>query len=91
MEVTIDAVVGGASKIEGTVEPVTGLVDGSTVISCDGFIEKRIYMTKNGLHLPLLEYAPGVLHHTKFILDNFISLNAPINTDDVIYIETISI
>ncbi len=91
MEVTIDAVVGGTIQVKGTVEPVTGLVDGSTVITCDGFIEKRIYMTKNGLQLPLVQYAPGVLHHTKFILDNFISLNAPINNGDVIYIETISI
>lgn len=85
MEVTIDAKIGGTIQVKGTTDPVSGLVDGSLVITCDAFIEKRIFMMKNGFHLPLYN------GHTKFVLDNFISLNVALLNDDIVYIETISI
>lgn len=85
--VVIECVIGSAPVISGTEETVSGLVAGSSVITCDAFSDKRVTVKRNGSRLPRID--TGGQYYSKDQINNFISLNEALVNGEIIYIETI--
>lgn len=87
--VIIQAVVDGEPVVTGTTEPVTGLTDGSTVVSCAAFAGVRVEVHRAGQLNPGIDPSDGSTYHTKILADDFITFSDPLVAGEFIYIETI--
>lgn len=87
--VVVQAFVGGTVTVSGTVETVSGITNGSTVVSCNAFAGSRVFITRGMLPLPGINPGGGVSYYTKNLADNFITFSDQLLTDEFIYIETI--
>lgn len=87
--VTIDGVIGGTIAVKGTVNPVSGLSNGSTSISVDDFATVRVFIIRGGFQLPGVDPGGGSDYYTKDINNNFLTLNSPLVNGETIYIKTI--
>lgn len=87
--IVVQAVVGGAISVTGTFDSVTGIANGSTVITCAAFAGARVFIERGNLQIPGIDPGDGSYYYTKVISENFITLNAPQATGEFIYIETI--
>lgn len=87
--VVIQAVVDGTLYVTGTVDPVTGITGGSTVISCGAFAGRRIFMERGSVMTPGIDPGDGSNFYTKNVGDSFITLSAALAPGELIYIETI--
>lgn len=88
--VIIEAVVDGVVVVSGTTDPVSGIVNGSTTITCNAFAGVRVFVVRGGLPLPGIDPGGGQAHYIKALANNFITLvNGPLVSGETIYIETI--
>lgn len=87
--VTIDGVIGGPISVKGTVNPVSGLSNGSTSISVADFATARVFFIRGGFQLPGIDPGNGSDYYTKVINDDFLTLNSPLVNGETIYIKTI--
>lgn len=88
-EVVIEAFVDNSIAVSGTVEPIVGLTDGSSVITCNGIDEKRVFVIRGILLLPGI---PGFGDfYTKYIGDNLLTLSQPLVAGEYLYIKTIPV
>lgn len=89
LTIVVEALVDSAPLVTGTIEPVTGITNGSTVITCDGFAGVRVIVERGNIPLPGIDPGGGGAFYTKVLEDNFITLSAAMVTDEYIYIQTI--
>ncbi len=87
--IVIEGSVDGTITVTGTSDPVTGLTDGSTVITCDGFIGVRIILERGNLHVPGTDLGDGTTFYTKVLENNYIELSNALAPGEPIYIQTI--
>lgn len=87
--VVVQAVVDGAVNVTGTFDAVTGIVNGSLVVTCDAFAGKRVFVERGSIQIPGIDPGDGSQYYTKVFADNFIMFSSPLNSGEFIYIETI--
>lgn len=87
--IVIQSVIGGVTTVSGTVSPVTGLSNGSTVVSCSDFDGVRVMIFRGTLPLPGINPGGGGSYFTKNLADTFITFSDPLVTNEFVYIETI--
>lgn len=87
--VVVQCVVDGVPKVTGTSNPVTGIVNGSLVITCAAFAGVRVFIERGNVQVPGIDPGDGSNFYTKDVDDNFITLSAALATGEFIYIETI--
>jgi len=87
--IVVEAIVDGSVNVTGTIDPVTGITNGSTVITCASFAFTRVYIERGGIQIFGFDRGDGSLFYTKNFADNFITLSSVLVTDEPIYIETI--
>lgn len=87
--VVVQAVVDGVPDVTGTLEAVTGIVDGSFVITSEALRNVRVYIERGNIMNPGIDPMDGSQWHTKVFADNFITFNTPLVSGEFIYIETI--
>ncbi len=87
--VVVQAGVDGVPNITGTFDIVTGITDGSSVITCDAFAGKRVYVERGNVFNAGIDPEDGSQWHTKVFADNFITFSSPLVSGEFIYIETI--
>lgn len=89
MRIVIQGIVGQAPEVTGTFVTVTGMTDGSSVITCSALANKRVYVERGNIFNPGINPESGGLWHTKALPDDFITFNTPLANGEFIYIETI--
>ncbi len=87
--IVIQGNVGGTIDVTGTSDPVTGIANGSSVVTCLGFYNKRVLVMRGGMIIPGIDPGGGGSYYTKNDTDTFITFFYPLVTDEAIYIETI--
>ncbi len=87
--VVIQAVVGGTVSITGTSETITGITDGSSVITSEALRYVRVFLERGNIQVPGIDPADGSMWYQKNFSDNFITLNTPLVNGELIYLETI--
>ncbi len=87
--IVIEALVDSAPVVTGTTDPVTGITDGSSVITCDGFAGVRVIVERGNIPLPGIDPGGGGAFYTKNLADNFITLSDGLVNGEYIYIQTI--
>lgn len=88
--VVIQSVVGGTPDVTGTFEAVTGIADGSFVVTSDAFINKRVYVERGNIFNPGIDPQDGSQWHTKVFSNNFVTFNTALVEGEFLYIETIT-
>lgn len=87
--IVIQAVVDSTLSVTGTSYPVTGITDGSTIINCFAFANVRLFVERGSVQIPGINPGDGSMYYTKNLADTFITLNTPLTSGELIYIETI--
>lgn len=87
--VVVQAVVDQTPNVTGTFDAVTGIVNGSFVVTCAAFAGVRVYVERGGIMNPGIDPLDGSQYHTKNPADNFITFSAPLSAGEFVYIETI--
>lgn len=87
--VVVECIVDGIPHVTGTYDAVTGITDGSTIVSCNAFANKRVYVERGNIFNPGIDPGDGSQYHTKVFADDFITLSTPLVNGEFIYIETI--
>lgn len=87
--VVIQSVIDQATSITGTNELVIGLTSGSTTVTSNAFIGKRVYIERGNVFNPGIDPQDGSEWHTKELSENFITFSSPFVNGEFIYIETI--
>lgn len=87
--VVVECIVDGTPVVTGTVESVTGITDGSTVVTCNAFANVRVRVSRGNIFIPGINPLDGSNYYTKVITDNFITFSSPLVNGEFIYIETI--
>jgi hypothetical protein len=87
----IEAFVDNVISVTGASNPVSGVTNGSTVISCNDLYGNRVRVIR-GI-FPIISFDPGggVDYYTKFVVDTFLTLNNPLVAGEYIYIKTIPV
>lgn len=88
--VVVQSIVDGTPNVTGTFDSVTGIVDGSLVITCDAFANKRVYVERGNVFNPGIDPGDGSQWHGKILADNFITFSSALVSGEFIYIETIA-
>lgn len=92
MTIIIQCFVDSTPIVSGTSNPVTGLTDGSTVVSLDDFAGVRVEITRGGFEIPVNAVPPdGSNYATKVLADDFITFSSPLTNEEFIKIKTIPI
>lgn len=87
--VIVQAVVDSTPNVTGTFDAVTGLTDGSFVVTCAAFAGVRVYVERGNIMNPGIDPGEGSQWHTKNFADNFITFSSALVAGEFIYIETI--
>jgi hypothetical protein len=87
--VVIQCVVGSAPVITGTANPVTGIADGSSSISCIDFENVRVSVKRGGTRVPSFNPGNGSAYYTKALAGGTISFSSALVDGEFIYIKTI--
>lgn len=88
-EVVIEAFIDSVQSVTGTSDPISGMTDGSSVLSCDGIADKRVFIMRGGFKLPQVTGFGS--YYTKFIVDNLITFSSPLVAGEHLYIKTIPV
>lgn len=87
--IVIEGLVDGDLLVSGTEEAVTGIADGSSVITCAGFAGVRVIVERGFIPLPGVDPGGGGAYYTKVLEDDFITLSQPLANGEYLYIQTI--
>lgn len=87
--VVVQAVVDQVPNVTGTFEAVTGIVNGSTVVTCNAFASERVFVERGNIQIPGIDPLDGSQYYIKVFADNFITFSTPLVSGEFIYIETI--
>lgn len=87
--VVIQSVVDGVPLVTGTSDAVTGITNGSSVVTCAAFAFVRVFVERGSVQIPGFDPGDGSNWYTKNLADDFITFNNPLVTGELIYIETI--
>lgn len=87
--VVVQCIVDGTPNVTGTFDAVTGIVDGSLVVTCNAFANKRVFVERGNIQVPGINPGDGSQYYTKVFADNFITFSTPLVNGEFIYIETI--
>lgn len=87
--VVVQAVVDGALSVTGTFDPVTGLTDGSSVVSSNAFANARVFVERGNVQIPGIDPGDGSMYYTKVTGATNITFSSPLVAGEFIYIQTI--
>lgn len=87
--IVIQCVVGKTPSVTGTLEPVTGITDGSTIVTCSALANKRVYVERGNVFNPGIDPEDGSMWHIKVFAEDFITFQQPLVDGEFIYIETL--
>lgn len=90
-EVVIDGFVDGVLSVTGTSDPVTGLTNGSTLVTCAGLDEKRVRVFRGSTHIAGIPDIISNNFYTKYIIDSYITFSQQLIAGEYIYIKTIPV
>lgn len=82
-----EGVVGGNMHTLGFDDPVSGLTDGSQVVTSNDFAGKYVRVFRGSLPVPGIDTGDGGLYYSKSLGNNFISFNQPMADGEYIRIE----
>lgn len=89
--VVIEAIVNEQPVVTGTINPVTGIVNGSNIITSDAFIGVRVIVIRGNGPIPGINPGDGSNYFTKLPAADFISLNEFLVPGEFIRIQTIPV
>ncbi len=87
--VVVEAVVDETPVVTGTLEAVTGIVDGSNTITCAAFAGVRVIVIRGNAPIPGIDPLDASNFFTKLFANDFITLNNPLVHGEFIRIQTI--
>lgn len=87
--IVIECVVDQTPVVTGTLNHVTGITDGSIVITCTDFAGVRVIVERGHIPIGGIDPLDGSAYYTKNLADDFITLSAALVNGEFIYIQTI--
>jgi hypothetical protein len=88
-DITVESVIGTSVSISGVAVVVTGLTNGSTVISSSAFANKSVSIIRGSVTLPGIDPGGGGQYYTKVLSSPNITLSSALMTGDYIKIQTL--
>ena len=85
--ITIEVVIGLEYVITGSTEVVTGLVNGSTVVTCAAFANSYWNVIRGNVPIPGINPGDGSNYFTKNLPDDFITFSTPLVTGEYVKIQ----
>jgi len=85
--IIIESITDGANVINGSVDDVTGLESGSSIITCNSFAGKYITMIRGTLPIPSINPSDGSEFYIKALSSTSIVLNTPLVSGEYLRIE----
>lgn len=83
----IEGVVGGTVRVIGTNDPVSGIADGSTMISSDVFAGMHVRVVRGNLVVPGIDPMDGGMYFDKVQANDFIALSQPLINGEYFRVE----
>lgn len=88
--IIIECVIGNAPVVIGTAEPVVGLTNGSTVVTCQALMNRRVMIVRGSIPVPMIDPLDGSGYATKVLGANNISFSMPLAIGEYVKIQTIN-
>ncbi len=87
--IVVECVVDQPPVVTGTASVVTGITDGSTVVTCAAFAGVRVVVERGHIQIGSINPLDGSAYYTKNLADDFITFSSGLVNGEFIYIETI--
>lgn len=87
--IVVQCVVDQPPNVTGTFDTVSGITDGSFVVTCAAFAGVRVFVERGNIQIPGIDPGDGSQYYTKALASSSITFNTPLVNGEFIYIQTI--